>query len=289
MDVEAGEEKEKRGGEVSTSGAMVKFLVGCTESEDEEFNAEWNRANRQYQEAAVVDRFPVEKSAGMRRCTATASLSSDRKRLQSECSSGVSTRFSCSESTRSTSNCSMASDELCSEDEDESMCGSIGTNSLQKCVEKDLQKMKIASMDTATDALTTNEGCIAVCHPLPLTKRLVVNPVPSVEIVWTYDVVDETLVAKAPTPIQKACGINDALVTLLEYGENELHCSRAVILVERDSPEKDSLLRMFSFLGFLQVSPQAAPACLRAYAKQYVLLMTDFAELQDDDSDLDMM
>jgi hypothetical protein len=288
MDVEAGEENDK-GVVVSSGGAVVKFIVGCTESEDDEFNEEWKRACRQYQEVAVVDKFPVDKVGGMRRCAAATSLTSDRKRLQSECSSGVSTRFSCSEGTRSTSNCSMASDELSSEDEDESMCGSIGTNSLQKGVDKDMQKVKIASMDMTTVTSTTNEGYVAVCHPLPLTKRLVVNPVPSVEIVWTYDVVDGLLVAKAPASIQKACGITDALVTLLEYGENELHCSRAVILVERDSQEKDSLLRMFSFLGFLQVEPQAAPACLRPYAKQYVLLITDFAELQEDDSDQDMM
>jgi len=168
-------------------------------------------------------------------------------------------------------------------EDDVSHLDSSGIDSLPDVEELE---MKMASMDVAALTSTTNEGLV-VCIPPPLTKTLIVNPAPSVEIVWSYDVIGRMLVANAPTSVQRARGVNDALVTLLEYGENELHCNRAVILVERDSSEKDALLRMFSFLGFIQLGARETPSCLRPYTKNHVLLVTDFADLQENESDSD--
>jgi len=261
---------------VMPPGGGVKFIVGCTESEDEEFNEEiYGRANK-------LEPLNEEKSGVFRRCP-DASVSCERNRLRSECSSGVSTRFSSSESSKS-SNCSIVSGLSC--EDDVSNLDSSGIDSLPDVEELETKKKKMASMDAATLTLATNEGLV-VCIPPPLTKSLIVNPAPSVEIVWSYDVIGGMLVANAPTSIQRARGVNDALVTLLEYGENELHCSRAVILVERDSLEKESLLRMFSFLGFIQLEARETPSCLRPYTKDYVLMVTDFTDLQENESDSD--
>jgi len=266
---------------------VVKFIVGCTDSEEEEDGAGIQRVVG----AESVLTQPVQdgKLAGLRRCTGTlANMSSDRKRLQSECSSGVSTRFSCSNSSNS-SNCSMTSG-LTSSDDDDGVDDSspvVSISSGYVSPGTDVDDACEAFANIATTASATNEGLLAVEYtPSPL-KRLVVNPAPSVEIEWWYSVVGGIMVVNAPKSTQKACGISDALVTLLEYGENELHCSRAVILIELDSPEKDSLQRMFSFLGFTILAPKSTPACLRSYSK-YVLMVTDFSDLQENDSDLDL-
>jgi hypothetical protein len=195
----------------------------------------------------------------------------------------VSTHFSCSDSTNSGSNCSLTSN-LSSENSISEEDPNLESRGIVSLTGEEELKVKVASVDAASLASATNEG-LAVLIPPPLTECLVVNPAPSVEIVWRYGVVGGMLVANAPSSLQRARGINDALVTLLEYGENELHCTRAVILVERDSSEKDSLLRMFSFLGFIQLSPQKTPSCLRAYLQQHILMVTDFADLQANDSD----
>jgi hypothetical protein len=226
--VEAGRSDAKQMEQI-VKPPVVKFLVGCTESEDDEFNVEFNQIQRKYDRAC--EPLDTEKAMALRRCR-IPSLSNDRKRLQSECSSGVSTHFSCSESNNSISNCSLASGLSCenSVDEDDCNLDSSGIDSLTGV--DDLKLKMAASVDATTLVSATNEG-LAVHVPPPLTKRLVVNPAPSVEIVWTYGVVGGMLVANAPSSVHNR-GMNDALVTLLEYGENELHCSRAVILVERD-------------------------------------------------------
>lgn len=262
------------------SSSGVKFLVGCTDSEEDEFNAEINKLNR----SLCSNYWSVDAAKSSTQRNAASDLANERKRVQSECSSGVSTRFSCSESNNVSSRCSIASG-LSSGSEDDGTPDrhSFSHDSLlggKSCVKK------MASIDMATFASTTNEGLV-VSVPPPLTKSLVVNPAPSVEIIWSYEVLDDTLVVKAPPSIHKTRGINDALVTLLEYGENDLHCSRAVILIERDCTEKDSMLRMLSFLGFIQVVPHAAIPVLRPYTAQFILMVTDFSELQENDSDFD--
>jgi hypothetical protein len=277
VDAEQSDNRKKQ--TVISSGA-VKFIIGCTESEEEAFNSEINRLNGScYRNDWSVDTT----RAAIQRDTMIDS-SNDRKRMQSECSSGVSTRFSCSESNNVSSRSSIASS-LSSDSELDGVSDrkSFSHDSLLGG-KRHLKKM--ASMEIATFASTTNEGFV-VSVPPPLTKKLVVNPVPSVEIIWSYEIVDGMLVASAPSSIHKTRGINDALVTLLEYGENDLHCSRAVILVERDSAEKDSMLRMFSFLGFTQLERRATPPSLRPYITQYILMVTDFSDLQDNDSDFD--
>lgn len=262
---------------VISSGA-VKFIVGCTESEEEEFNAEINRQKG----GGNRDNCSVDTTIAAIQRSNVIGFSNDRKRMQSECSSGVSTRFSCSESNNVSSRSSIVSGLSSGSDLDDAPDrDSFSHDSL---LGRKNHFKKMASMDVAIFASTTNEGFV-VSAPPPLTRRLVVNPVPSVEIIWSYEIVHDILVANAPTSIHKTRGINDALVTLLEYGENDLHCSRAVILVERDNAEKDSMLRMFSFLGFTQLEPRATPPSLRSYITQYILMVTDFSELQDNDSD----
>jgi hypothetical protein len=264
------EEKKLKEQSQPLVGGMVRFIVGCTDSEEEENGEDYDRETDFMKEP-----FGLMNTAKtmLRRCGGAHSFA-ERKRLQSESSSGVSTHFS-STSSGNSSNCSivsgLSSEADVEDDSDPVVCRSAKLNT---------------SMDMASQALATNEG--VVVEPFPLTECLVVNPAPSVEIVWSYTVVGGILVANAPSSIQKKAGLNDALVTLLEYGENELHCSRAVILVERNSPDKEALQRMFSFLGFTPLKLSATPGSLRPYTRDHFLMITDFSDLEENDSDLDL-
>jgi len=50
----------------------------------------------------------------------------------------------------------------------------------------------------------------------------------------------------------------EAFVTLLEFAEEELDCSAIIVCFSKSRPERQSLMRMFMFLGFVTLPPKHA-------------------------------
>ncbi|XP_064645891.1 ornithine decarboxylase antizyme 1-like [Lineus longissimus] len=50
-------------------------------------------------------------------------------------------------------------------------------------------------------------------------------------------------------------GSKESFVALLEYAEEELHCSHVLVCFKKERNDRASLVRMFMFLGFSPVAP----------------------------------
>lgn len=217
-------------------------------------------------------------------------------RQKSEGSSGVSTRLSTTMSNASSSFASSFSgiDYDLTEDDDRSvdsaenkslfpLASSVATN-LPLFDAKLISDRVIVEQ---SNVLCTRDGentfTVAMAH-LHEKSYLRVHPVPAVEIEWQHFVCGKFLVFNIPV-IAKAVGIQEALITLLEYGENNLHCSNAVVLIETGRSDKTSLERMFAFLGFHFAVSSELPKCLQKYLDDYVVMVTDFSDLCDDSDD----
>jgi ornithine decarboxylase antizyme 1 len=50
-------------------------------------------------------------------------------------------------------------------------------------------------------------------------------------------------------------GSKESFVTLLEYAEEQLHCSQVIVYFKKDRADRACLIRTFMFLGFTLVMP----------------------------------
>ncbi|XP_076309003.1 ornithine decarboxylase antizyme [Tachypleus tridentatus] len=74
------------------------------------------------------------------------------------------------------------------------------------------------------------------------------------------DVKWETILWKSKLYVQVPCGIlpdgsKEAFITLLEYAEEELHCSHVIVCFTKNRADRATLVRTFMFLGFMTLAP----------------------------------
>lgn len=263
--------KDVRENEYQEDVNCVKFIIGDS-SDEEDDDPEWSKMVK-------YDQF-------------------SRKRQKSEGSSGVSTRMSTTMSNASSSFASNFSGASLIDEEDDASINKFCSNGKNSFTSQSsgvptspaLFGSSFSSNSVVVDhsnvlcsGNSSHSSAVAVAHSHEMTY-LCVNPTPALEILWNYFVCRESLVFFIPE-IPKVVGIQDALITLLEYGESDLHCSNAVVLIERDRIDKTSLERMFSFLGFHVAGKSEIIDCLKTYMSKYLIMISDFSDLLDDTDD----
>lgn len=76
----------------------------------------------------------------------------------------------------------------------------------------------------------------------------------NIEVTWNTYVMDGRLYVEVPNGILPE-GSKESFVSLLEYAEEELHCSHVLVCFKKDRTDRACLVRMFMFLGFVPVAP----------------------------------
>lgn len=84
--------------------------------------------------------------------------------------------------------------------------------------------------------------------------RFKVGLTDSMEVEWDTLLNNGKLFVEIPAGILPA-GSKESFVTLLEYAEDELHCSHVIVCFKKNRNDRASLIRTFMFLGFVVVPP----------------------------------
>lgn len=74
------------------------------------------------------------------------------------------------------------------------------------------------------------------------------------EILWKTLLINGNLYVDIPSNILPD-GSRDSFVSLLEFAEDQLDCSRVFVCMKKDRTDRSSLMRVFMFLGFKVVNP----------------------------------
>jgi ornithine decarboxylase antizyme 1 len=139
---------------------------------------------------------------------------------------------SCS-SSRKQSVCSLsASDSSSDEEEDRKLINNDNNNNNND----DLDESKVESK-----ALTISFKCA-------LSEEK--------EVEWNTILAKDTLYVDVPASVLPQ-GSRDSFVSLLEFAEEKLECSRVFVCFRRDRQDRTALMRVFMFLGFSVVPPSA--------------------------------
>lgn len=89
-------------------------------------------------------------------------------------------------------------------------------------------------------------GSIRITFILRLTEQT--------EAVWETLLFDKKLYIQVPTSLLPD-GSKEGFVTLLEYAEEELHCTDIIVCLKKDRTDRQQLVRTFMFLGFTVLPP----------------------------------
>jgi ornithine decarboxylase antizyme 1 len=74
------------------------------------------------------------------------------------------------------------------------------------------------------------------------------------EVEWRTLLVNGVLYVDIPTSVLPE-GSRDSFVSLLEFAEDKLDCSKVFVCFKRARPDRNALMRVFMFLGFTVVPP----------------------------------
>jgi len=71
---------------------------------------------------------------------------------------------------------------------------------------------------------------------------------------WDTLLIGKTLFIEIPSDILPE-GSKESFVSLLEYAEESLGCSKVIVCFKKNRDDRESLIRTFMFLGFVLVAP----------------------------------
>jgi len=71
---------------------------------------------------------------------------------------------------------------------------------------------------------------------------------------WETLLIGKTLFIEIPSDILPE-GSKESFVSLLEYAEESLKCSKVIVCFKKNRDDRESLVRTFMFLGFVLVAP----------------------------------
>jgi len=74
------------------------------------------------------------------------------------------------------------------------------------------------------------------------------------EVKWDTLLIGKTLFIEIPSDILPE-GSKESFVSLLEYAEESLGCSKVIVCFKKNRDDRESLIRTFMFLGFVLVAP----------------------------------
>jgi len=71
-------------------------------------------------------------------------------------------------------------------------------------------------------------------------------------------------------------GFKESLVTLMEYGEEELDCASVAVVLKRDGPDRATLVKLFMYFGFELVPSDQLPAWMdgAVLSEQYFFMVS---------------
>lgn len=71
-------------------------------------------------------------------------------------------------------------------------------------------------------------------------------------------------------------GFKESLVTLMEYGEEELDCASVAVVLKRDGPDRATLVKLFMYFGFELVPNEQLPSWMdgAALSEQYFFMIS---------------
>ncbi|CAG5116685.1 unnamed protein product [Candidula unifasciata] len=81
-----------------------------------------------------------------------------------------------------------------------------------------------------------------------------ISPVAGLTVSWETRLLNDVLYVELPAGILPE-GSKESLVTLLEYAEEKLKCKHVVCCLNKNRPDRVSLLRVFNFFGFQILPP----------------------------------
>jgi len=94
-------------------------------------------------------------------------------------------------------------------------------------------------------AAATSNGVTHLCFTVTLVGQ---------EVKWETLLIGKTLFVEIPSDILPE-GSKESFVSLLEYAEDALGCSKVIVCFRKDRDNRESLIRTFMFLGFVLVAP----------------------------------
>lgn len=122
-----------------------------------------------------------------------------------------------------------------------------------------------------------NNGVSHLCFTVTLVGQ---------EVKWETLLIGKTLFIEIPSDILPE-GSKESFVSLLEYAEESLGCSKVIVCFKKNRDDRESLIRTFMFLGFVLVAPgmhQLAVSGDLMYLA-YSIDPDESSEESDDDSD----
>jgi len=88
----------------------------------------------------------------------------------------------------------------------------------------------------------------------PLKLTLSIRLLEGHDVEWEAIIWKENLLISIPNGISLD-NSKEAFISLLELAEEELQCLRVTVYFEKSRPDRDSLMRLFSFIGFSVLAP----------------------------------
>nr|XP_046909666.1 uncharacterized protein LOC124491101 [Dermatophagoides farinae] len=98
----------------------------------------------------------------------------------------------------------------------------------------------------------------SIKEPIKITVKITL--LDSIEVQWESVLINEILyvyISQPPTGNSK-----EAFIALLEFAEEELHCKKVVVYLDKQNPDRNVMIRLFNFIGFVLLPPDhpAIPA-----------------------------
>lgn len=112
---------------------------------------------------------------------------------------------------------------------------------------------------TTTTTTLTNTNPISIGelskHSLqePIKVTLKITLLDSLNVQWESLLINETLyvyISNPPTGNSK-----EAFIALLEFAEEELNCKKVIVYFDKQNPDRNIMIRLFSFIGFTLLPP----------------------------------
>jgi len=94
-------------------------------------------------------------------------------------------------------------------------------------------------------AAAANNGVTHLCFTVTLIGQ---------EVKWETLLIGKTLFIEIPSDILPE-GSKESFVSLLEYAEEKLGCSKVIVCFKKNREDRETLIRTFMFLGFVLVAP----------------------------------
>lgn len=120
-----------------------------------------------------------------------------------------------------------------------------------------------------------------LCHVTEHSR--LTNVTSTIAVLWKFLVIESADACgdRAKTMVlapldEMPSGFKESLVTLMEYGEEELDCASVAVVLKRDGPDRATLVKLFMYFGFELVPNEQLPTWMdgAALSEQYFFMIS---------------